>query len=148
MIEVDTREYLAVLSGLIEEGNGVMITVAGTSMTPFLRDRKDEVFLIWPEQELKKGDIVLYLRSTGQYVLHRICRIKNEGYYMIGDSQSFVEGPIKKEQIQAVVSEIWKDGRKLSKYSMEAWFYRVIWIRIIPVRRILFFLRRILRRIK
>lgn len=58
----------------------------GTSMMPLLREGIDSVLLKKPEG-VSKNDIVLYKRSNGQFVLHRVIKIKNGEYVMCGDNQ-------------------------------------------------------------
>lgn len=86
---------------------------------------------------LKKGDMVLYQRSSGQYIMHRIRYIKNQRteYYMIGDAQTETEGPIKEEQIAAVVTTVCRKGRWLKPGDFWWEFFRKVWLHIVPLRR-------------
>lgn len=74
MKKVDTREYLDRIVSLLTEKDGAVIPVAGNSMEPFLKNGRDQVYLVKPEQntQYQPGDIVLFQRKNGQYVLHRI----------------------------------------------------------------------------
>ena len=66
---VDTKEYLDMVSDLLREGREqVAVTVAGSSMVPFLH-HGDKVYLDPLPEVLKAGDVVLYRRAGGQYVL-------------------------------------------------------------------------------
>lgn len=64
----------------IEEGlaiNGYYIsTIVGDSMMPMLRNRRDTVKIVPAETPLKKYDLPLYRRPTGECVLHRIVKVK------------------------------------------------------------------------
>ncbi|MFA7636998.1 MAG: hypothetical protein WCX81_04470, partial [Monoglobales bacterium] len=74
----------------------------------------------------------------GDYVLHRIVKVKKEGYGLCGDNQKVVEFPIDKEQIIAVVSSIIRKGKTIDKKNM---WYRVrafFWTNCIPLRPIIF----------
>lgn len=72
---VNTREYVDMLRGLTEEGKVVSMLIAGTSMTPFLGHQRDYIYFEKPKRDLKKGDMVFYQRDSGQYVMHRICKV-------------------------------------------------------------------------
>lgn len=74
----------------------------GTSMLPLLHD--NDLVTVSQVKTLKKGDIVLYKRKNGQYVLHRIRKInKDNTYTIVGDHQRVVEEGITKEDIIAVL---------------------------------------------
>ena len=79
MREVDTQEYVSILKELVEEGNQVSLLISGSSMAPFLIHHRDTVCFKKPDRALKEGDIVFYRRANGQYVMHRIRRIRQDG---------------------------------------------------------------------
>ena len=80
MESMNTREYIDILRHLIEDGDEASMIVAGTSMSPFLRDQRDTIVFKQPVKPLKKGDMVFYQRETGQYVMHRIHKMTDQGY--------------------------------------------------------------------
>ena len=82
MKTVDTKEYISMLRTLIEEGKQVSMIISGSSMAPFLIHARDHICLKSPSGELRKGDMVFYQRSNGEYVMHRIYNVKNEEYYL------------------------------------------------------------------
>ena len=47
-------------------------------------------------------------------VMHRIYNVKNEEYYLIGDAQTVIEGPIQREQIFAIIIKVKRKGKWLS----------------------------------
>ena len=119
---------------LIEEGLTVPLTVSGGSMTPYIAGGRDTVMISKPSFPLKVGDIAFFERFDGKIVLHRICRVTKQGYFFVGDAQTVIEGPIVKEQIFGVVNRIIRKG-KIEERGKFAWFFfRHIWIRIIPLR--------------
>lgn len=137
MKTVDTNEYMAVLQGLISEGREVGLLISGDSMAPFLVHGRDYIYFKTPDRELKKGDMVFYRRTSGQYIMHRILDIKPEGYYIIGDNQVMVEGPLDRSQIFAIVTKVKRNGQLIGPDSLIWKFYEKVWIRMIPVRRII-----------
>ena len=81
------------------------ITVPGNSMKPTLLDRVSRVRLKAIEDP-KRGDMVLYRRDNGTYVLHRIVKESEDGTFVFcGDAQYQLEKGIRREQMLAVVSD-------------------------------------------
>ena len=134
--QVDTREYVSVLRGIAEEGKVVSMLIAGSSMAPFLCHNRDYIYFTKPERELRRGDMVFYQRDRGQYVMHRIYRVKPDGYYMVGDAQTQIEGPLRREQIFAVITQVKRAGKMIRPGDFWWEFFEHIWIRIVPARRI------------
>lgn len=132
---VDTREYVSVLKELTEEGKEVSLLIAGSSMSPFLAHERDRVLFKKPDRELKVGDIVFFQRKTGQYILHRIWKIKPDGYYIVGDAQSVIEGPVTIEQIFGIVTKACRKDRWIGPGNFWWEFFEHVWIHLIPFRR-------------
>lgn len=121
----------------LQKGN-VMIKPEGYSMYPLFVPKRDMAVITKADTtELKRGDVVLYRRwdSSGILVLHRIVRITPKGFYMVGDNQTDIEGPLQAEQIHGKLIEIIRNGKLI---SVENVFYRVlsfIWLCLRPIRR-------------
>ena len=132
---IDTTQYLdAVCSILDEGGTHVPVPVSGTSMCPFLHPG-DTVYLDKPGDKLRIGDIVLYRRSSGQYVLHRIIRIGHGNLiYVTGDNQTTPEAVDSAGQVIAVVSGANRNGRYTGPHSLVWRFYGNIWRSLRPLR--------------
>ena len=139
MIErvVDTNEYVTVLRELAEEGRVVSMLIAGSSMSPFLCHNRDYIYFTKPDRELRRGDMVFYQRDTGQYVMHRIYKRKKEGYYMVGDAQTQIEGPLRRDQIFARIIKVKRKGRIIEPGNFWWEFFEHVWIRIIPLRKVI-----------
>lgn len=142
-LEVDTREYVAVLKEMVEQGLEVSMTISGTSMEPFLLHNRDKIYFRKPDGTIKKGDMVFYQRETGAYVMHRVMKVKQQ-YYMAGDHQTFLEGPIEKKQIFAKVVSVERDGVWLTEEDKLWKFYAVWWRRLFWVRKVVNKLKRII----
>ena len=134
---IDTGAYISVLKELVEEGHEVSLLVSGNSMSPFLVNQRDYIYFKRPDRELRKGDMVFYQRNTGQYVMHRICRVENNQYYMVGDAQQEIEGPLERGQIFALITKAKRKGKIIQKGNFWWEFFEHIWIRVIHHRRIL-----------
>jgi SOS-response transcriptional repressor LexA len=93
---------------LIEESfqnnKTVVISLKGKSMYPFLFDAEDKIMLE-KATIIKKRDIVLYLRDNGNFVVHRVIKIKGDNYYITGDNQYKLE-IVKRENIKGKVIQL------------------------------------------
>lgn len=132
---VDTNEYVSVLREIAEEGKVVSMLISGSSMSPFLCHSRDCIYFTKPDRELKRGDMVFYQRDTGQYVMHRIYKKKPEGYYMVGDAQTQIEGPLRRSQIFALIVKVKRKGKIIQPGDFWWEFFEHVWIRIVPVRK-------------
>ena len=132
---VDTGEYISSLRELIEQGHEVSLPVAGGSMTPFLGDGRDRVFLRTPDRPLRRGDVVLYQREDGTYVLHRIHRVRGDVYDIVGDAQSEIERGVRRDQVFAVVTRAERKGKLIGPGCLHWWFFQNVWIGMVPLRR-------------
>lgn len=125
------------LLGLLEEVDSVPLVISGSSMTPFLVHRRDTVYLSKADRPLKKGDMILYRRDSGAYILHRILRIEEGGYTLVGDAQTWLEPGIREDQVLALVTAVRRKGKLLRPGSFWWEFFEKVWLRMIPLRPVL-----------
>lgn len=134
---VDTREYVSVLRELTEQGKEVSLLISGSSMSPFLIHQRDYIYFKKPDRELKKGDMVFYQRDSGQFVMHRIWKVRPDGYYIVGDAQTAIEGPVRRDQIFARITKVQRKGKWLEAGNFWWEFFEHIWLHMIPIRRMI-----------
>ena len=134
---VDTREYVGMLKELIEEGREVSMLIAGSSMSPFLIHERDMIYFKKPDRELKKGDMVFFQRRSGQFIMHRIWKVRPEGYYIVGDAQTQIEGPVERDQIFARITKVRRKGKWLEPGDFCWEFFEHVWLHMIPLRHVL-----------
>lgn len=134
MKEVDTNTYIGVLKELLEQGRQVSLVVTGSSMAPFLADHRDTVYLNPVTDPLRPGDIVLYQRANGQYVLHRIVGIHQDAYDLLGDNQTVVERGIHRNQIVGLVTAVNRKGEILRPGDKKWDFFAGMWRHMVPFR--------------
>ena len=134
--------------------NGKLIyTNVGDSMMPLIRQDKDLLVIKKrPNSRLKKYDVPLYRRDSGQYVLHRILKVRPHDYLICGDNRWHTESGITDRHIIGVLSEVVRNGKSI---PITDWRYRLyvhIWCDFFPVRafiiRCIMKLRKIYRRRK
>lgn len=115
------------------------LPVTGVSMTPTIRGGRDFVRLKQMERPAKRGDILLYRRENGQFILHRVVK-GGEVLKCCGDRQLETE-TVRPEQVLAVVSAICRKGRWFAVTSPLYRLCAAVWM-ILPLRRLALFLRR------
>jgi len=96
---------------VLDKDGELIFTNVGYSMYPLIKQRED-ILRIVKSDTFNKGDIVLYLSDTNQYVLHRILKIKKDKVILAGDYNPFKDKPISKEQLLGkLVTITKKDGK-------------------------------------
>ena len=131
---VSPDELMEPLLSLLEETTAVPLVISGGSMTPFLVHRRDTVYLSKVDRQLRRGDMVLYQRDNGRYVLHRVLQVDGGVYTMIGDAQIQSEPNIRRDQVRAVVTAVLRKDKLLKKGSFWWDFFEKVWIRLVPIR--------------
>ena len=128
--------YFDVYLPLLRENLAPPLAVVGGSMTPYLINGRDAVGLcpLCTDDRLHIGDICLYRRDTGAYILHRIVGKRQETYTFAGDGQTLREYGIQREQIIARVVFVVRRG-KTEKGGFWWYFFCSIWILVLPWRR-------------
>ena len=84
---------------------------------------------------LRRGDVVLYRRENGMLVLHRIYKIGQDGLYLLGDHQTAIEGPVRREQVKGKMTGMVRDGRYMDVGNPGYRMLSVVWLWLRPARR-------------
>ncbi len=111
----------------IKQGKDVRIKVTGYSMYPMVASLRDSVVLTMPK-ELRRGDIPLFKRNDGKYILHRIVGIKNGAYKIRGDYEQKIEYPVYPEQVIAVVNGFYRNNKYISCDNIKYKLYKAFWM--------------------
>ena len=127
----------------LEKYGELIYTNVGTSMMPLIRNHKD-LLVIEKKECIKKFDVVLYKRTNGSYVLHRIIKVRKEDYVLCGDNCTYKEYGIKEEQILGVLKRVIRDGKELSLSGCGYQIYTHIWCDFLSLRIVLLKLRNLL----
>ncbi len=165
-VQLPLAKLSPVLLECLEQGQEVVLPITGTSMTPFLRHGRDQVVLKRTDPTaMQPGDVPLYRRPDGSYVLHRIIQ-RDDGmtrirlgersvlptagqgvqYTMLGDAQLQEESGVIPEQIVAVAVAFLR-GDKRQACTHPAYRRRVVvWQRLLPLRHRLMTVYRLLQR--
>lgn len=116
---------------VIAEQGKLIYTNVGDSMYPLIKPR-DLLVIEAVKGPLKQYDVPLYKRDNGQYVLHRIVKIKHGDYLICGDNRRGIERGITDSHIIGVLTEIIREGKEISVYSPKYRLYN----RLLPIRRL------------
>ena len=112
------------LEALLQDGNIIRIRPQGYSMYPLFIPGRD--------------DVVLYRRDQSILVLHRICKITAEGFFMVGDNQSEIEGPLRADQIKGRLIAFVRNGKEISVKNPPYRFLSALWLFMLPLRPVCF----------
>lgn len=120
---------------LLRDGHPVRLKPQGFSMYPlFISGRDEAVIAPCDPASLHRGDVALYRRDNSILVLHRIWKIRNDRFYMVGDNQTEIEGPLRPDQIRGKLIACNRNGLEFSTNNM---LYRLLsgfWLLCRPLR--------------
>lgn len=132
---VNNDVYLPVLVDLLAEGHTVNLLISGSSMTPFLADKRDTIIISPPDGHFCRGDMVFYQRLNGRYIMHRVHHVGPDGsLYIVGDAQTEIEGPVRPEQVFGVIRQAIRKGKLIDRRDFWWFFFEKVWIRMVPLR--------------
>ena len=115
--------------------NGKLIyTNIGDSMMPLIRQDKDLLIIEKVNGRLKKYDVPLYKRDSGQYVLHRILKVRENDYVICGDNRWHREYGITDRHIIGVLTGIVRDGKTIPVTDKKYQLYVHLWCDFFPIR--------------
>lgn len=113
--KVTMEELLPFIEEAFDNNKTFTIPITGTSMLPLLVQGRDTVTIKKIESPLSVGDLPLYRRKDGAFVLHRIIKVNNDGTYILcGDNQFIKETGITDNEMIGVVTDITRDGKNFS----------------------------------
>ena len=115
--------------------NGKLIyTNKGDSMMPLIKQGRDLLIIKPVHGRLKKYDVPLYKRDSGQYVLHRILKVRKHDYVICGDNRWVKEYGIRDRHIIGVLTAVVRNGKEISVNDWKYKLYVHLWCDFFPVR--------------
>ena len=99
----------------------------------------------YSNRRLKKMDVPLYKRKSGQYVLHRIVKVNSNDYVIRGDNTYYNETGIRDDQILGVLSGVIRDGKEISVNSFSYKLYSYFWYYTYYLRKLIIKIKRCIR---
>lgn len=140
-VKVPMESLYEVILLQLQNGGKATLVVTGVSMKPMLVEHRDSVLLTPVTAKPKPGDIFLYRRESGSFVLHRLVGVMPEGYLFCGDNQC-VREKVTQEQLLAIVSGFTRKGKQYSVKNPLYRLYVFICVRLFFLRRTYIRLRR------
>lgn len=97
----------------LKRGERVISFTKGVSMEPLLHEGRSHVLLVPAMKDVPIGEIGLFKRAEGIYVLHRIIRKDDANYYTRGDNCFTVE-IVPRQEMLGIVETIYKGNKAIS----------------------------------
>lgn len=148
---VETEESIMHISLLeiLKEKGVLTYRISGKSMLPLLRPQRDLVTVRnYDGTGLKKYDIAMYYRPFDHhFVLHRVVEVYDGYYTFLGDGCAEKEYHIPEQIIVAVLESFERNGKVISVDNAFIKIYGKIHYFLLPIRRILYRIRRCIVRI-
>ena len=143
MAEPSARFYT--FEEMLDEKGYIVYTNVGTSMMPLLRQRRDIIEIRKkPPGRCKKYDVVLY-KVGGKYILHRIIRVRDKDYIIVGDHNIWREWGITDSQILGVMTRVIRNGKSITPDNLLYRFYVHLWVHLYPLRAAILYGKRLIR---
>lgn len=117
----------------LRAGRVVSTETHGISMRPLLTEGKTVVVIEPLRRALTVGELPVFLRADGKYVIHRVIGMDEKNYYTRGDNCLSFE-TVPKEQMLGVVAEIYRNGRMLRVTDRRYRLYVAFWQAMTPLR--------------
>ncbi len=130
----------------IEKSDKIIYTNVGDSMMPFIRQGRDVLVISRAEGRLKLYDVPLYKRDSGQYVLHRILKVRENDYVICGDNRWNREYGITDRHIIGVLTGVIRNGKEIRVTDRKYRIYVHLWCDFFPVRAFIIRIRQFLKR--
>ena len=131
---------------ILEKDGVLFYTNVGDSMNPLIVQGRDALIIEKVKGRLNKYDIPLYKRSNGQYVLHRILKVRKDDYVICGDNRYAKEYGITDKDIIGVLTKIVRDGKEIKLEGFKYRLYLFLWCDLFIIRafilRVIFFIKR------
>lgn len=131
--ELRLEQLLPLIQEQLDKGKSVKFMPRGVSMLPMLRQGIDSVVLSPIPEKLKKYDLPLYRRKSGQFVLHRIVKA-GDTYTCIGDNQFVYEPGIEDGQLIGLVTAFYRGKKEIKTCALSYQIYCRAWHCSRPVR--------------
>lgn len=118
----------------LEKDGYILSLSVGTSMQPMLNQRTEQILIERISSPPKVNDVVLFKRSHGQYVLHRIVR-RCRDFYLIRGDNCYENEKVLPKQIIGILTGFYKGDKYICCASnMRYLCYTAFWRVSFPVR--------------
>lgn len=118
----------------IKKSGRIIYTNVGDSMMPYIKQGRDVLVISEVNGKLNKYDVPLYKRDSGQYVLHRILKVRENDYVICGDNRWNKEYGVTDRHIIGILTGVIRDGQEIPVTNRKYRIYVHLWCDLFPVR--------------
>ena len=133
---------------IINTQGKLIYTNKGDRMMPLIKEGRDLIVISKVNGRLKKYDVPLYKRDNGQYVLHRILKVRENDYVICGDNRYYKEYGITDKHIIGVLTAVIRKDKEISVNSFGYRLYVHLWCDFFLIRKIILKSKNVLKRMK
>lgn len=133
---LDNELFFAEVERMLAEEHFVTLRSKGSSMFPFITGGRDSVVL-QKSRDINAGDIVLARIPGKGHVLHRVYKADGDRLTLMGDGNLHAKEECTKSDVAGKVTEIIRDGRHVHCSAPAEWRKAAVWMKLLPVRRLL-----------
>lgn len=128
------EEYMSIKEILDKTGKYTGLTM-GTSMKPLIHQQRDNIIVVKNNVRLKKYDVPVYVTKNGKYVMHRIIKVCDDHYVIVGDNLLTKEY-VTDDMICGVLVGFYKNGKHYVDCQKSVLYkiYSRVWVALLPVR--------------
>lgn len=110
----------------LNEHGSFVYTNRGSSMRPLIRQKRDVIVIEKKNGRLKKYDVAFFKRESGAYVLHRVMKVYENDYMIVGDNCTEKER-VKEEQVLGVMTELRRGEKIITPENKKYKAYITLW---------------------
>ena len=146
-VSIPMEQLAQLLEVQLANGGTAQLNVTGISMWPMLFDRRDFVTLVPAPGCYHKGDLILYRRENGSYILHRVVRMVSADEFICSGDNQWLPEEVSASQVFAIVTAFCRDGKDYPVTHPGYQRYVRTWVAMFPIRRPVLALKNLLIRI-
>ena len=119
--------FFQLVTQQLSEGKTVNVPLTGSSMSPTLKQGRDNLILapLPPQAKLRRYDVVLF-RYRGTHLLHRIVKIHADTIVTRGDALVSTETPQRSDVVAKLVAVKNVETGRLTQCNSLAWHWRTL----------------------
>ena len=114
----------------------VRIRLDGNSMYPLIRRMQDYITIHPVDRRIIKGDIVLFKRADGRYVVHRVRKTKGHAVLTMGDNCSCPDIEITADSVLGYITRIERGEHIINADTPLMRSLGLIWLILLPLRKL------------
>lgn len=121
---VTPEELFSMMEPELKSGKAVIFRISGNSMLPAVCGGRDLAKAeLCDIKKLRRLDVVVVRTDSGRYIMHRITKLTEFGFYTCGDWNERGDGFFRFDQIAAQITEFIRKGKRI---NLESGFWRFV----------------------